>query len=432
MPQNDVATRFGERLLASLGLRRSLPDMADHTAIAWKRAGLLELGGEPDGPAQMVPLLLASAADGAMMALKVLADQADRLPDNGALLLGERARLMGLSRNGRSSPSGHCRLLDTQDGRIALNLAREADWDLLTAWLERPVSDWEELAGAVSPRDAAPLVERGAELGLPIALDQLRSPRPWFEEKQFSKHEDRRERPLVADLSGLWAGPLAGNLLGQMGCDVIKVESLSRPDGARQGNAEFFRMLNAGKRCAAFDFATPEGRGQLKKLISAADVIIEASRPRALRQLGIDAERLLAERPGKIWLRLMAHGEDETRIGFGDDIGVSAGLPTIMERAWGRSSMVGDAIADPLSGIFAALAAWAKWRQGGGYLLNLSMSDIVRTAMQWDEKVDLSALAQGWQAMAQADNAGLYPMRTAVGEAAALGAHTDDIMASLC
>ncbi|QJB68763.1 CoA transferase [Parasphingorhabdus halotolerans] len=433
LPGYKSAAKFGEQLLAELGLQREIIADADHPALAWRRAGLLRLSGPADGPAQIPPLSLTTAVDGAMLALKASSNFPDRLPQNGALLLGERARLMDLQRAGRTSTGGHCRLLDAADGRIALNLARDDDWELLEAWLEEPASSWENVEQVVHSKSATALVERGIELGLPVAPDELREAKQWFEEITFKSSNKQHKKPLVVDLSSLWAGPLAGNLLHLMGADVIKVESQSRPDGARQGNFEFFNLLNAGKRCATLDFTLPEGRTDLKKLVDAADIVIEASRPRALRQLGIDAEQLLSQQPGKTWVRLTAYGAAENRIGFGDDIGVGAGLSAIMEKAWGKPCFVGDAIADPISGIYAALAVWTKWQQGAGCLLNLSMCDIVRHAMQVeDENIDWSFVATEWQNMAAADSGEFYPMRNTSGVAEELGASISEIMSSLC
>ena len=330
----------------------------------------------------MAPIPLATAVDGAMLALKSQSDDPEKLPLNGSLLLGERARLMQLTRNGRASTGGHCRLIDAQNGRLAINLARDEDWALLEAWVEQPAQSWRDIVQIVSKKDAVTLVQRGSELGLAISPDQIPEYKPWFTETGFASVSTGRAKPVVVDLSSLWAGPLAGNLLHLLGADVVKVESISRPDGARRGNAAFYQLLNAGKQCAAFDFSSRQGRNDLLKLIAAADIVIEASRPRALRQLGVEAEKLLAEKPGKTWLRLLAYGDDENRIGFGDDIGVAAGLSSIMEQAWGEPLFVGDAIADPISGVFGALAAWTKWQAGGGCLINLSMRDTVRHAMQ--------------------------------------------------
>src|SRR3546814_1875060 len=101
---------------------------------------------------------------------------------------------------------------------------------------------------------------RGIELGLPIAIDLPPRPaRPWFEasEPVATRHHGR---PFVVDLAPLWAGPLAASLLGMAGGRVVKVESVRRLDGARQGHAGFFDLLNGGKESVAVDFATSEGR----------------------------------------------------------------------------------------------------------------------------------------------------------------------------
>jgi hypothetical protein len=102
----------------------------------------------------------------------------------------------------------------------------------------------------------------------------------------------------VLDLSSLWAGPLCAHLLGLAGARVVKLESASRPDGARAGSAAFFDLLNAGKASVALDLSSRAGRDSLRRLIASSDIVIESARPRALRQLGIEAEALVAEVPG--------------------------------------------------------------------------------------------------------------------------------------
>src|SRR5207302_84064 len=84
----------------------------------------------------------------------------------------------------------------------------------------------------------------------------------------------------------------ATRLLRDAGARVVKVESVNRPDGARAGPSEFFDLLNAGKEGVALDFER-EPR-HLHDLLSRADVVVEASRPRALAQFDIAAERFLA------------------------------------------------------------------------------------------------------------------------------------------
>lgn len=97
------------------------------------------------------------------------------------------------------------------------------------------------------------------------------------------------EQPPVLDFTALRAGPLCAHLLGRAGACVIKVESRDRLDGARQTPA-FFDLLHAGHESIVVDFAREADRALLRALVGAADVVLEASRPRALRHLGLQAE----------------------------------------------------------------------------------------------------------------------------------------------
>ncbi|MCP5001102.1 MAG: CoA transferase, partial [Hyphomicrobiales bacterium] len=154
----------------------------------------------------------------------------------------------------------------------------------------------------------------------------------------------------------------------------------TRPDGARHGHARFFDLLNARKQSVALDFDSSSGRRCLQELLKRADIVIEASRPRALRQLGVEAETLVREDPGKVWVSITGYGREEPManwVAFGDDAGVAAGLSREMDRVHGAPVFVGDAIADPLTGLHAAAAALAAWQKGGGVLLDISLQGVV-------------------------------------------------------
>lgn len=354
-----------------------------------------------------------------MLALRALAPDADALPVNGALLLGERARLMGFGRQGCISANGSCRLIDTADGRIALNLARDEDWDLMPILLDAETVDgWDGIARAASRCAVAHILALGIELSLPIAQDgPVSIPVSPFAITPTGSAGLPARAPVVLDFAALWAGPLAGSLLAMLGADVIKVESLSRPDGARRGHAGFYDLLNEAKRSVAIDFGDPAQMRQLQALVDRADIVIEGSRPRALKRLGIDRERVVAR--GGIWISITGH-DDPDRVGFGDDAAIGGGLATHMARGWGEALFAGDAIADPLTGLHAALAGWALWRQGRGALVHLSLTRTVAFACA-------AGVAQGkelqrWQAMAEQDGTALYPLRTGQGTARASGA----------
>ena len=395
------AGAYASRLVPGAG------GVADAPALAWRRAGLMAVTGLSDAPALVCPLALANAADGALLALRHLAPAAD-LPRNGALLLGERARLLGLTRQGRISANGSCHLLDTADGRIALNLARGDDWGLLPALVEdEAATDLAGLTALVARRPTTALVVRGAELRLAIAADRpLRPPRHWRVQRS-GRPVRRRAQPLVLDLSSLWAGPLAGSLLAMLGAEVVKLESLSRPDGARAGHAGFFALLNGMKRQISLDFAD---RAALAAQVARADIIIEGSRPRALAQLGIDARREVAR--GAVWIGITGHGRsgaNALRTGFGDDAAVAGGLASAMAAGWGTPMFAGDAIADPLTGIHAALAGWQAWRGGRGALIDVSLRRTLAFAQHAGRA--RGRMLADWQAAAIADTAPFYPLR---------------------
>ena len=119
-----------------------------------------------------------------------------------------------------------------------------------------------------------------------------------------------------------------------------------RPDSLRRGDPALFARLNQGKASVALDIAAQTGREALLALIARADIVIEAARPRALAQLGIEADALVAAQPGLVWLTITGHGARAPQrdwVGFGDDTAVAGGLsaPLLLaasgeDRLWGR------------------------------------------------------------------------------------------------
>jgi crotonobetainyl-CoA:carnitine CoA-transferase CaiB-like acyl-CoA transferase len=178
---------------------------------------------------------------------------------------------------------------------------------------------------------------------------------------------------LVADLSSMWAGPLAGRILAQAGATVVKVETGSRPDGTRSGSQGFFDWMNSGKLSYAVDDI-----GQVRTLLAAADVVLTSSRPSALCQRGIgpgDVDALA----GRVWLRITGHGsvgEQANWVAFGDDAAVAGGL---VGNSSGTPVFCADAIADPLTGMTGALAIVESVGRGGGELIDVSMSAVAAT-----------------------------------------------------
>jgi crotonobetainyl-CoA:carnitine CoA-transferase CaiB-like acyl-CoA transferase len=357
-----------------------------------RESGLAELVGWADRPPVELTCALTDAADGALAAFAALAERCPAPTSaGGAERLTERARLLGLTRRGRVSAGGACRLLEARDGWLAVNLPRPDDARSLAAWLEDErfasqsavdLLTWERVAARLPERRAAEWAERAAWLGLAVAeaaRPALASP-PWLRVAARGPRRAAPPRPpLVVDLSSLWAGPLAGSLLAEAGARVIKLESARRPDGARFGSPAFFARLNGAKEQLQLDFTSADGRARLLALLASADVVIEGSRARALVQLGIDAAAWVADRPGRVWLSITGYGRDDDRVAFGDDAAAAAGLCWCV--AADAPLFVGDAIADPLSGLHAAAAALAFWRRGEGALLDVALARVVGHAI---------------------------------------------------
>ncbi|MFI0961311.1 CoA transferase [Streptomyces sp. NPDC021080] len=283
-------------------------------------------------------------------------------------LLGERAAYARFTRRGPWSCGGAFRILPTADGHLGLSLARPSDEELLPALIEGEVDDAWSAAGAwAAARSTREAADRVALLSLPggAVPDPDRTSRPGIVTTVLGRRIPTA-RPLVVDLTSLWAGPLCAHLLGLQGARIIKAESRQRPDGARRGPAGFFRLLHDGHEQVVLDFATETDR--LRELIRDADLVIESSRPRALRQLGIVAED--AVEAGTSWLSVTARGRHENAVGFGDDVAACAGL---FVREGGVLLPVGDAIADPLTGVTAAVAATAALQSTEARLIDVSM-----------------------------------------------------------
>ena len=305
-------------------------------------------------------------------------------------LLGERAAYAGLARRAPWSCGGAMRILPAIDGHVALSLARASDLDLVPALVEGGPTDdpWGTVAAWLAGATAAEAEARLRLLGMPGGE---------VETSAVSSHPDPPPArawlapgALVVDLSALWAGPLCTHLLGLLGARVLKVESVARPDGARRGSRGFFELLNGGKEHLSLDL--PRDMSRLRELVAEADLVVESSRPRALRQLGLQAEEVVAQ--GTNWLSITARGRGSDSVGFGDDVAACAGL---VLRDGEDLVPVGDAIADPLTGVVAAVRAVEALQAGRATLLDVAMLDIVRCARTGAvEPYDVKRRKDGW------------------------------------
>lgn len=206
-------------------------------------------------------------------------------------------------------------------------------------------------------------------------------------------------RPRILDLTSLWAGPLCTQLLGRCGAIVTKIESVHRPDGVRRGSPTFFHALHRDQTTITLDLASPSGRGKLHDLIVESDLVIESSRARAMEQLGFRASDYVDA--GITWMSITAHGRSSNRIGFGDDVAMGEGLFALDGN---EPIPSGDALADPLTGVFAAAVASHYLNADQAHLIDVSMSAVCLNAARggaaehtvWAPPGNIVGRRRGW------------------------------------
>ncbi|BCQ11047.1 formyl-CoA:oxalate CoA-transferase [Mycobacterium heckeshornense] len=345
----------------------------DSAAADWAESGLAYLTGPADGPPDF------SRAAVLAEARRVTADIARLLgvDTDAATILAGRAALLGLTRQGRVSAGGATRLVASADGWCAIALARPDDVAALPALLQVdavPANPWPMLAAWAATHSSDTIVARAQLLDIAAAaLGETAAAPPAVRRDGNAAAPRQLGDLLVADLSSLWAGPLCAQLLARAGAVVVKVESLVRPDGTRRGEPAFFDWMNFGKLSYAVDFdKQPEA---IRQLLSAADVVIEGSRPAALRRRQLSADDVPA-RSGRVWLRINGYGDQPDRAAFGDDAAVAGGL---VGADAGGPVFCADAIADPLTGLEATRAVAQSLHRGGGELIELSLAAVAAT-----------------------------------------------------
>ncbi|MEQ8840163.1 MAG: CoA transferase [Acidimicrobiales bacterium] len=364
----------------------------------WAGSGAMALTGPADGPPSVVPAGVASAAAAAASDVAVqTARWGTAVEVDGPALLGERAAITGMGRNGSVSVGGASRFVAAADGWFALSLPRPDDVAALPALVSRDVrpDDWSTIERALGSMTGAEVVAQATLLGLAVGVPGG-DPSPVSPGRELARGGPRQPTatPLVLDLTSLWAGPLATSLLMQAGARVIKVEGRNRPDGARRGAPAFFDLLNHGKECVALDFSAPADLRLLRCLVAAADLVVEGSRPRVMDSLGIDPVVTAAR--GTSWLSITAHGRTgpaADRIGFGDDAAVSAGVVVPGD----PPMFVADAVADPLAGLSAAAHGAELLAAGRAAVVEVPLARAAAWAGSRQFAAPLRPAGNGWE-----------------------------------
>ena len=176
----------------------------------------------------------------------------------------------------------------------------------------------------------------------------------------------------IIDLTMGWAGPTATRQMGDLGADVIKVESCQYPDWFRGTDPRgpyhpertyektyWFQMNNRNKRGITLDLTTETGLSLLKRLIADADAVIDNYAADVLPRLGLDASKMLAINPRLVVVTMPAFGMTGAWSGcraYGSTLEQASGLPSVTGREGDPPTMVHTALGDPVGGLNAAAA----------------------------------------------------------------------------
>jgi crotonobetainyl-CoA:carnitine CoA-transferase CaiB-like acyl-CoA transferase len=201
----------------------------------------------------------------------------------------------------------------------------------------------------------------------------------------------------VLDLTRVLSGPYCTMLLADMGARVIKVEQPGKGDDTRawgppflEGESAYFLSVNRNKESVTLDFKHEKGRALLERLIAKSDVVVENFRPGTLTKLGLDYRTLAPRHPRLVYCSISGFGQTGPRTkeaGYDAVMQGEGGLMSITGPADGPSYRLGVAIADVVSGMFAAygvaMALFARERTGRGQEVDLAMLDSVAALLTY-------------------------------------------------
>lgn len=204
----------------------------------------------------------------------------------------------------------------------------------------------------------------------------------------------------VLDLSRILAGPLASQMLGDLGAEVFKIERpgagddardmgppfLNRQDGSSTGTAGFFLSCNRNKKSVSIDLSSPKGQRLVRKLAESCDVIIENFKVGTLARYDLDYESLRAVNPSMIYCSITGFGQtgpDSLKPGYDGIFQAMGGMMSVSGHpeyvAGGGPMKVGISIVDVLTAYNASIAILAALRHrdsgGTGQFLDISLLD---------------------------------------------------------
>lgn len=200
------------------------------------------------------------------------------------------------------------------------------------------------------------------------------------------------------DLTWAGAGPFGTKVFSDFGAEVVKIESMSRPDPVRRGGpfrdgiagtnrSGYFASRNTGKKSVSLDLKHPEGRAIALRLIAQSDVVSNNFGPGAMERLGLTYDEVKAVKPDIIYLSMPMYGENgplATLLGVGMTIAAVTGLMWMTgygrgEKPIGPGTHYPDHAANPYHAAFAVLAA-LRHRRRTGRGMKIDLSQVESTA----------------------------------------------------
>ncbi len=204
----------------------------------------------------------------------------------------------------------------------------------------------------------------------------------------------------IADLSAVWAGPYATRLLGDMGAEIIKIESPNNPDLLRAlgllppetehawNKSAYFNHNNRNKLGCALDLSRPRGKELFLQLVAKCDVVIENYRAEVMDNLGLGYDVLRQAREDIILVSMPGHGKDGPErdfVAYGTNVEQLAGLAALSGYLDGPPQKTGISFGDPVAGAAAAgavlLALLARRKTGRGQYVEVAQRETLTTLL---------------------------------------------------
>ena len=197
----------------------------------------------------------------------------------------------------------------------------------------------------------------------------------------------------VVEMGQLIAGPFCGQLLGDMGAEIIKIEPPGKGDPMRDwGRGDYplwWEVVSRNKKCVSANLRVAEGQALARKLIATADILIENFRPGTLEKWGMSPDQLHAENPGLIIVRVSGYGQTgpySDRAGFGGIGEAMGGWRNIVGDPDRAPSRMGVSIGDSLAATYGCIGALAALRHrdqtGEGQVVDSALYEAVLQVME--------------------------------------------------